>query len=115
MDHDDPQSVIKQISNRHHHDHGTYESWYLINRNSNTEPPLLFKNAINPPNVFFIFLSKLHMLKIMWLKNLNYIESVHARYVVVWTRTQNNVKKNKQDKQQLQEDMLHHSDTLSLF
>jgi hypothetical protein len=39
----------------------------------------------------------------MWLKNLNYIESVHARYVVVWTRTQNNVKKNKQTKQQSQE------------
>jgi len=33
------------------------------------------------------------MLKIMWLKNLSYIESVHARYVVVWTRTENNVKK----------------------
>jgi hypothetical protein len=44
----------------------------------------------------------------MWLKNLNYIESLHARYVVVWTRTQNNVKKNKQNKQQSQEDMLHH-------
>jgi len=42
-----------------------------------------------------------------------YIESVHTRYVVVWTRTQNNVKKNKQNKQQSQEDMLLHSDTLS--
>jgi hypothetical protein len=47
----------------------------------------------------------------MWLTNLDYIEYVHARYVVVWTRTQNNVKQNKQNKQQSQEDMLHHWDT----
>ena len=53
------------------------------------------------------------MLKIMWLQNLDYIESLHARYVVVWTRTENIVKKNKQNKQQSQEVMLHHSDTLS--
>jgi hypothetical protein len=40
----------------------------------------------------FIFLSKIHLLKIMWLTNIDYIESVHAR------GDRNKIKKKKKKK-----------------